>query len=94
MLKFENNRISGPESFEHKETLKFHGCMWDKENKNWWVKEDADIQILKDVVKAVNEMEKKKTMEKWKQACEECEVAFAKKGTPEYAKVLLVFKNL
>jgi hypothetical protein len=45
MLTFENNRISGFGSFEHKDTFKFYKCKWDSAAKNWSVPEDADVKM-------------------------------------------------
>ena len=94
MLTFENNRISGFGSFEHKDTLKFYKCKWDNDAKNWYVPEDADTKMISKLIKKINEVATQKTNEKWAQACADCDVKFAKKGTDDYEKVLQKFKEL
>ena len=94
MLVFENNRISGFGSFEHKDTLKFYKCKWDTTAKNWVVPADADVKTIIKLIKKINEEKIQKTNEKWARACTECDVQFAKKGTEEYNRVLKKFKEL
>lgn len=94
VLKYENNRITGYGSYEHRDTFKFHGCKWDKETNSWFVPETADREIVKKVVEKINEIEREKTTEKWIEACKECNVRFANKGTPQYEQVLKRFKEL
>jgi len=79
MLTFENNRISGFGSFEHKDTLKFYKCKWDNTAKNWFVPEDTDIKMISKLIKKINADKTEKTNEKWARACTECDVKFAKK---------------
>ena len=94
MLTFENNRISGFGSFEHKDTLKFYKCKWDNDAKNWYVPEETDTKMISTLIKKINEEATRKTNEKWAQACADCDVKFAKKGTDDYEKVLQKFKEL
>jgi hypothetical protein len=94
MLTFENNRISGFGSFEHKDTFKFYKCKWDNDAKNWFVPDDADIKMISKLIKKINEVATQKTNEKWASACASCDVKFAKKGTEDYERVLAKFKEL
>ena len=93
MLTFENNRISGFGSFDHKDTLKFYRCKWDNDAKNWLVSEDADVKMLSKLIKKINAETTQKTNDKWAKACTECDVKFAKKGTDDYNRVLIKFKE-
>ena len=94
MLTFENNRITGFGSFEHKDTFKFYKCKWDNDAKNWFVPEDADVKMISKLIKKINELATHKTNEKWASACASCDVKFAKKGTEDYERVLAKFKEL
>ena len=94
MLTIENNRISGFGSFEHKDTFKFYKCKWDNSAKNWFVPEDADVKTISKLIKKINADATQKTNDKWARACTECDVKFAKKGTEEYDRVLIKFKEL
>jgi lipid A disaccharide synthetase len=94
MLTFENNRISGFGSFEHKDTFKFYKCKWDNDAKNWFVPEDADVKMISKLIKKINEVATQKTNDKWASACASCDVKFAKKGTEDYEIVLAKFKEL
>jgi hypothetical protein len=94
MLTFENNRISGFGSFDHKDTLKFYRCKWDNDAKNWFVPDDADVKMISKLIKKINEVATQKTNEKWASACASCDVKFAKKGTEDYERVLAKFKEL
>lgn len=94
MLTFENNRISGFGSFDHKDTLKFYRCKWDNDSKNWVVPPETDLKIITKLIKKINEESTRKTNEKWATACADCDVKFAKKGTEEYDRVLTRFKEL
>ena len=56
MLTFENNRISGFGSFDHKDTLKFYRCKWDNDAKNWVVPPETDLKIITKLIKKINEV--------------------------------------
>jgi hypoxanthine phosphoribosyltransferase len=94
MLTFENNRISGFGSFEHKDSFNFYKCKWDKEAKNWYVPPETDIKMISKLVNKINDESTQKTNEKWARACAICDVQFAKKGTEDYDKVMTKFKEL
>ena len=94
MLTFENNRISGFGSFEHRETFRFYKCKWDKDAKNWYVPPETDVKMVSKLVKKINEEATQKTNEKWAKACAICDVSFVKKGTEDYDRVLAKFKEI
>ncbi len=94
MLTLESNRISGFGSFEHKDTFKFYKCKWDKDAKNWVVPPETAIKMISKLIKKINEESTQKTNEKWARACAICDVQFAKKGTEDYDKVMIKFKEL
>ena len=87
-LKIVNKHIVGHEAYNHKDTFKFYGCLWDKESKTWYIPETANHEAIEKVIDVANQHEKEKMLERWKQACKECNVAYAKKGTPEYEQVI------
>jgi hypothetical protein len=62
MLTFENNRISGFGSFEHKDTLKFYRCKWDNDAKNRVVPTETDHKIITKLIKKINEESTQKPM--------------------------------
>lgn len=62
---------------------------FNKEQNVWMVEKEC----LEELTQLSEEL-KAKSKFLWKKACEECNFKFVKKGTPEYDKVLLVFKNL
>jgi len=65
MLTFENNRISGFGSFEHKDTFKFYKCKWDKDAKNWYVPPETDVKMISKLIKKINDESTQKVNEKW-----------------------------
>ena len=94
MLTFENNRISGFGSLEHRDLLKFHKCAWDNDEKCWVVHSDTDVKMITALVNKINDESTRKTNEKWARACADCDVTYAKKGTDDYDRVLKRFKEL
>jgi len=90
----ETKKITGFGSYEHRDTLKFHGCMWDKDNKSWYVPETVDVKLIIKIIKQINETERQNSIKKWTQACEEMGHSIVKKGSPEYNQVLTKFKTL
>jgi hypothetical protein len=62
---------------------------YDKEEKCWMVPQGA-LSELRRLDAEISEPSK----EAWKKACEKCGFRFVKKGTPEYEKVLVVFKQI
>ena len=91
-LTYENNRVTGFKAYAYKESLKFLGCKWDKDNKSWFVPIEYEFRV-KHFIEITNQKEKELLGERWKKACEACNVEFVKKGTEEYNKVMEVFKN-
>ena len=84
-IKLENDRIHG-NTYEHRKTLSFHGCLYDKENKNWFVPDTVNKQLIKKIVKAMKKNEEN-VNSIWKLACYELGYKFVKKGTEGYNKV-------
>jgi hypothetical protein len=62
---------------------------FDKDEKCWMVPQGA-LAELQRLDRELGEPAK----EAWKKACEKCGFRFVKKGTPEYEKVLVVFKQI
>ena len=62
---------------------------FDKDEKCWMVPQGA-LAELQRLDRELGEPAK----ESWKKACEKCGFRFVKKGTPEYEKVLVVFKQI
>lgn len=91
-VKLENDRIYG-NTYEHRKTLAFHGCLYDKDNKNWFVPDTVDKQVIKNIVKAMKKNEKRLNL-LWKQACYELGYKFVKKNTEGYEKVKAKYKKL
>ena len=91
-VKYENDRITG-NTYENRKTLSFHGALWDKENKNWFVPETCDKTFI---IKLVNAMNKNETITQkiWKQACDELGFKWVKKSTESYDKVKARFEKL
>jgi hypothetical protein len=88
VLKIVNKRIVGFGSFDHKDTFKFYGCLWDNETKSWYIPDTANHEEIQKVIDTVNENENQKILNRWKESCKACNVPYAKKGTPEYEQVL------
>ena len=87
VLKIVDKRIVGYGSYKHKDTFKFFGCLWDKETKSWYVPDTADYEKLDKVIDAINDSDSQIFLDKWKEACVQCNVTYTKKGTQEYEQV-------
>jgi hypothetical protein len=86
-------KIVCKDAYKLKEGLKKNGCKWDDTLKCWTVENTKTSAIENVYFEYVDEQEEKgKRM--WKQACKDCNVPFARKGTPEYDKVKSKFIQL
>ena len=87
LVKFEANN-----SFKLMDSIKqiCNGkARFDKDEKCWMVPQGA-LAELQRLDRELGEPAKVA----WKKACEKCGFRFVKKGTPEYEKVLVVFKQI
>lgn len=66
---------------------------FDRETKVWMVPQGA-LAHLKELSENLNKKSKDTSMEIWKKACSSLGFRFVKKGTPEYEKVLIKFKEM
>jgi len=66
---------------------------FDKENRVWMVAKACLPELTRLSEDLISE-NKEKSKHVWKKACEQFNLSFVKKGTPEYDKVLQVFKEL
>ncbi len=96
----ETKTVEGTRSeiYSNKDHLKFFRCLWDKETKTWRIPyEDVHLKRLMEFIKRWNEEQEATNETKrdlWKQACENLNIKFAKKGSDEYKQVVEEFKKL
>jgi len=99
-INLETRTVEGTknEIYENKDHLKFFKCLWDMDTKTWRIPyEDHHLNRLMEFIKRWNEdqelnNETKKAL--WKQASDNLQLKFVKKGTPEYESVKSEFIKL
>lgn len=80
--------------FNQKDNLKAMYCTWDPKNKKWKIPYGVKLTTLEVFINTFNAQQTEKAKATWKQAVENCNLSFVKKGTEEYDLVREEFKRL
>ena len=93
LCKINGNVIEG-NVYEIKATLKGLGCVWNSEEKRWETSEYTQLDEVRQALEDLNNQQKDKMTEIWREACAINKIRYCKKNDANYDKVHKTFREL
>ena len=93
LCKINGNVIEG-NVYEIKATLKGLGCEWNSVCKRWETSEYTDVDEVRKALDDLNNQQKEKMSEIWREACAINKIKYCKKNDTNYDKVRETFREL
>ena len=89
-----NGEVIEGNVYEIKATLKGLGCVWNSECKRWETSEYTDVQGVLQALEDLNNKQKEKMTEIWREACAINKIKYCAKNDANYDKVRETFREL